>query len=156
MVMQYREGLSARQAADAVRRCRDGKYVRSLDLRDPGVDFTLRHDVRERLLTHEATQRLLDTFLMACKARGYITGRGTQRTDSTSVVAAIRRLSSLACVQETMRHALNQRREDNASWVRQQVPLEWYERYGPRSEGTRFPTETSKRDALALQIGAEG
>ena len=36
---------------------------------DPGFDFTLLHDFRERLLAHDATQRFLDTFLTACKAR---------------------------------------------------------------------------------------
>jgi transposase len=156
MVMQYMEGLTDRQAADAVRRCMDWKYVLSLDLHDPGFDFTLLHDFRERLLAHDAAQRLLDTFLAACKARGWIKVRGTQRTDSTYVVAAIRRLYYLECVQEAMRHALNQLSEVNAPWVRQQVPLEWYERYGPRAEVSRFPKETSKRDALALQIGADG
>jgi transposase len=108
------------------------------------------------LLAPDAAQWLLDTFLAACKARGWIKGRGTQRTDSTYVVAAIRRLYSLECVQEALRHALNQLSEVNAPWVRQQVPLEWYERYGPRAEVSRFPKETRKRDALALQIGAEG
>jgi transposase len=156
MVMQYIEGLTDRQAADAVRRCIDWKYALSLDLHDPGFDFTLLHDFRERLLTHAAVQRLLDTFLAACKGRGWIKTRGTQRTDSTYVVAAIRRLYSLECVQEAMRYALNQLSEGNAAWVRQRVPLAWYERYGPRAEVARFPKETSKRDALALQIGADG
>ena len=41
MVMQYIEGLTDRQAADAVRRCMDWKYALSLDLTDPGFDFTL-------------------------------------------------------------------------------------------------------------------
>jgi hypothetical protein len=41
MVMQYIEGLTDRQAADAVRRCMDWKYALSLDLHDPGFDFTL-------------------------------------------------------------------------------------------------------------------
>jgi hypothetical protein len=41
MVMQYIEGLTDRQAADAVRRCMDWKYVLSLELTDPGFDFTL-------------------------------------------------------------------------------------------------------------------
>src|SRR5205814_10065587 len=68
--------------ADAVRRCMDWKYALSLDLHDPGFNFTLLHDFRERLLTHEAAQRLLDTFLTTCKARGWIKARGTQRTDS--------------------------------------------------------------------------
>jgi len=44
MVMQYIEGLTDRQAADAVRRCMDWKYTLSLDLHDPGFDFTLLHD----------------------------------------------------------------------------------------------------------------
>jgi hypothetical protein len=49
MVMQYIEGLTDRQAADAVRRCIDWKYALSLDVHDPGFDFTLLHDFRELL-----------------------------------------------------------------------------------------------------------
>jgi hypothetical protein len=71
-------------------------------------------------------------------------------------VAAIRRLYYLECVQEAMRYALNQLSEGNADWVRQRVPLAWYERYGPRADVSRFPKETRKRDALALQIDADG
>ena len=156
MVMQYIEGLTDRQAADAVRRCIDWKYALSLDLHDPEFDFTLLHDFRERLLAHEAVQRLLDTFLAACKTHGWIKTRGTQRTDSTHVLAAIRRLYYLECVQEALRAALNHLSEADAAWVQQHVPLAWYARYGPRSEVGRFPKETSKRDALALQIGADG
>ena len=40
VVMQYIEGLTDRQAADAVRRCIDWKYALSLELTDPGFDFT--------------------------------------------------------------------------------------------------------------------
>ena len=108
MVMQYIEGLTDRQAADAVRRCMDWKYALSLDLHDPGFDFTLLHDFRQRLLAHEAGQRFLDTFLATCKARGWIKARGTQRTDSTHVLAAIRTLHRLECVLEAMHYALNQ------------------------------------------------
>src|SRR5467141_222066 len=117
MVMQYIEGLTDRQAADAVRRCMDWQYALSLDLHDPGFDFTLLHDFRGRLLAHEAVQRRLDTFLAACKTRGWIKTRGTQRTDSTHVVAAIRRLYYLECVQEALRHTLNQLSEADAAWV---------------------------------------
>ena len=41
VVMQYMEGLTDRQAADAVRRCIAWQYVLSLDLHDPGFNFTL-------------------------------------------------------------------------------------------------------------------
>jgi transposase len=156
MVMQYIEGLTDRQAADAVRRCMDWKYALSLELTDPGFDFTLLHDFRQRLRAHEAAQRLLDTFLSACKARGWLKARGTQRTDSTHVLAAIRNLHRLECVLEAMHHALNQLSEADPGWVRQHVPLAWYDRYGLRADRGRLPKEASKRDALALQIGADG
>jgi hypothetical protein len=58
------EGLTDRQAADAVHRYLDWKYALRLEFTDPGFDFTLWHDFRDRLLTYEAAQRLLDTFLI--------------------------------------------------------------------------------------------
>ena len=156
MVMQYIEGLTDRQAADAVRRCMDWKYALSLDLTDPGFDFTLLHDFRCRLLTHEAGPRFLDAFLAACKTRGWIKARGTQRTDSTHVLAAIRTLHRLECVLEAMHDALNQLSAAEPAWVQQHVPLDWYPRYGLRSDQARLPKDTSKREALARQVGADG
>jgi transposase len=156
VVMQYMEGLTDRQAADAVRRCIDWKYALSLDLHHPGFDFTLLHDFRQRLLAHEAAQRLLDTFLATCKARGWIKARGTQRTDSTHVLAAIRTLHRLECVLEAMHDALNQLSAAAPAWVQQHVPLDWYPRYGLRSDQARLPKEASKREALARQVGADG
>jgi transposase len=156
MVMQYIEGLTDRQAADAVRRCMDWKYALSLELTDPGFDFTLLHDFRQRLLTYEAAQRLLDTFLTTCKARGWLKARGTQRTDSTHVLAAIRTLHRLECVLEAMHYALNQLSAATPAWVQQHVPPEWYKRYGLRSDQARLPKDASKRETLARQIGADG
>jgi transposase len=156
MVMQYIAGLTDRQAAAAVRRCIDWKYALSLELTDAGFDFTLLHDFRERLLAHDATQRLLDTFLEACKARGWLKARGTQRADSTHVLAAIRTLQRLERGLETLRAALHQRSAAEATWGQRHIPVAWYERYGPRAEAMRLPKEASKRDALAVQVGAEG
>ena len=156
VVMQYIEGLTDRQAADAVRRCMDWKYALSLELTDPGFDFTLLHDFRLRLLAHEAGQRFLDTFLAACKARGWIKARGTQRTDSTHVLAAIRTLHRVEGVLEAMHWALNQLSDVAPAWVQQHIPPEWYARYGLRSDQARLPKDVSKREALARQIGADG
>jgi transposase len=156
IVMQYIEGLTDRQAADAVRRCIDWKYALSLELTDPGFDFTLLHDFRCRVLAHQAGQRFLDTFLASCKARGWIKARGTQRTDSTHVLAAIRTLHRLECVLEAMHYALNQLSDVAPAWVRPQVPPAWYTRYGLRSDQARLPKDASRREALARQIGADG
>jgi transposase len=95
-------------------------------------------------------------FLAACNARGWLKARGTQRTDSTHVMAAIRTLHRLECVLEAMHYALNQLSEAAPAWVRQQVPPAWYTRCGLRSDQARVPKDASKREALARQIGADG
>jgi transposase len=139
-----------------VRRCIDWQYALRLELTDAGFHFTWLHDFRERLLAHNGAQRLLDTFLEACKSRGWRKARGTQRTDSTHGLAAIQTLQRLERVLETRRAALNQLRAADAAWVHQPVPMAWYERYGPCAASMRLPKEASRRDALAVQIGTEG
>src|SRR5262245_55953601 len=60
-VLQFAEGLSDRQAADAVRSRIDWKYVLGLELTDPGFDHTVLSEFRTRLITGKAEQLLLDT-----------------------------------------------------------------------------------------------
>jgi transposase len=55
-----------------------------------------------------------------------------------------------------MHWALNQLSDVAPAWVQQQVPPEWYTRYGLRSDQARLPKEASKREALARQVGADG
>jgi transposase len=70
-VMQYMEGLSDRQAAEAVRERIDWKYALSLELTDPGFDFSLLSEFRTRLLLGEAEAQLLHALLDLCKSRGW-------------------------------------------------------------------------------------
>src|SRR3954470_15882175 len=49
-VLQFTEGLSDRQAADAVRGRIDWKYALSLELADPGFDFSVLCEFRARLI----------------------------------------------------------------------------------------------------------
>ena len=53
-ILQFAEGLSDRQAADAVRSRIDWKYVLGLDLTDPGFDHTVLSEFRTRLVVGEA------------------------------------------------------------------------------------------------------
>src|SRR5947209_3947769 len=52
-VMQFREGLSDRQAADAVRGRMDWKYLLGLEVDDPGFDASVLVEFRQRLLRSE-------------------------------------------------------------------------------------------------------
>jgi transposase len=94
-VMQFAEGLSDRQAAEAVRVRIDWKYALGLGLADPGFDYTVLTEFRTRLVHGAAEQCLLDALLETCKARGLLKPHGRQRTGSTHVLAALRVLARL-------------------------------------------------------------
>ena len=102
-VMQFVEGLSDRQAADAVRSRIDWKYALSLELTDPGFDASVLCEFRTRLIDGDAGSALLDAMLARFKTCGLLKVRGQQRTDSTHVLAAVRGVNRLEFVGETLR-----------------------------------------------------
>jgi transposase len=155
-VMQYAEGLSDRQAADAVRARIDWKYALGLALTDTGFDYSVLSEFRTRLLSGAAEQHLLDAMLTVFKAHGLIKARGKQRTDSTHVLAAIRVLNRLECVCETMRHTLETLAVVAPDWLQGWVPRSWFERYARRFEEYRLPSGREARCQLAEQVGADG
>src|SRR5262245_57707853 len=63
IVLQFAEGLSDRQAADAVRSRIDWKYALGLELTDPGFDFSVLSEFRGRLLAGGAESLFLDAML---------------------------------------------------------------------------------------------
>jgi len=153
-VMQLAEGLSDRQAADAVRSRIDWKYTLSLELTDPGFDHTGLSEFRTRLVAGQAEQLLLETLLTRIRERGLLKARGHQRTDSTHVLAAIRVLNRLELVGETLRHALNSLAVVAPDWLRAQAPPAWFERYAHRMENYRLPKTAAAREALARRPSA--
>jgi transposase len=155
-IMQYAEGLTDRQTADAVRTRIDWKYVLSLELTSPGFDFSVLSEFRSRLLANEAERRLFDLLLEHFRERGWIKARGKQRTDSTHVLAAIRTLRRLELVGETMRHVLNVLAEVAPEWLLQHMEAAWAERYEKRFSDFRLPKEKTERVTLAETIGADG
>ncbi|MFF0001188.1 transposase, partial [Streptomyces avermitilis] len=62
-VLQFVEGLSERQAATAVRERIGWKYALSLELTDPGFDFSVLCEFRARLIAGKAERRVFDRLL---------------------------------------------------------------------------------------------
>jgi transposase len=155
-VLQYVEGLSDRQAAEAVRGRIDWKYALRLGLTDPGFDHTVLSEFRSRLVTGQAEQQLLDTLLDQLRELGLIRERGRQRTDSTHVLAAVRVLNRLERVGETMRAALNELAVMAPDWLQALAPAEWYPRYGRRVENYHLPKTDAARAELARGVAADG
>jgi transposase len=155
-VMQYAEGLSDRQAAESVRGRIDWKYALGLELEDAGFHFSVLSEFRARVIAGGAEQRLLDDMLVQFGEQKLLKRRGRQRTDSTHVLAAIRRLNRLECVGETLRAALNALAAAAPDWLRAQVTPDWFERYGARFEQYRLPKERAEQEELGIIIGADG
>ena len=155
-ILQFRENLADRQAAEAVRARIDWKYLLSLELTDPGFDFSVLSAFRDRLLAGSAEELLLEKLLERCQALGLLTARGQQRTDSTHVLAAVRVLNRLELVAETLRAALNALATMAPAWLQAVSPLAWYERYSRRIEESRLPKAKAAREAYAHMVGEDG
>ncbi len=155
-IMQFAEGLSDEQAADAVRARIDWKYALALDLTDPGFHSSVLCEFRKRLISGHAELLLFETMLTLFREQGLIKAKGRQRTDATHVLAAIQVLNRLECVGETLRHALNTLAAAAPEWLLSWVPSNWFDRYSRRFAEYRLPAEKAARYALAAQIGADG
>jgi len=155
-VMQFAEGLTDRQAADAVRGRIDWKYALGLELTDAGFDFSVLSEFRARMIAGGAEERLLEMLLNQIKARGLVKGGGKQRTDSTHVLAAIGSLNRVELVAETLRSALEGLAILAPEWLKAQVSPEWFDRYGKRMQEYHLPKEEQERQVIAETIGRDG
>jgi transposase len=68
-ILQFRENLPDRQAAEAVRARIDWKYLLGLELDDPGFDHSVLCEFRARLVEGGAEERLLGRLLEAVRRK---------------------------------------------------------------------------------------
>ena len=154
-VLQAIEGLTDRQAAEAVHTRIDWLYALALPLDDPGFDYSILTDFRQRVLAAHAQDLILDPILQVCRERGWLKARGKQRTDATAIVASVRALNSLESVGESMRAALNALSEHEPEWVQAHLNPAWFDRYVHRFELARFPKAETQRQLLREQVGTD-
>jgi hypothetical protein len=139
-VLQFLLDLSDRQAAEAVR-CRiDFKYALAPELDDPGFHHSVLGDFRDRLAQGDRADRLLDLALARLKQAGLVRERGTQRTDSTHVLAAVRDLTRLELITEAVRAALEEIAAAALQLLAGLVDQQWGRRYGRPIRLGRNPT----------------
>jgi transposase len=155
-LLQCRENLPDRQAAEAVRARIDWKDLLGLALTDPGFDPPVLGEFRSRLRNGGAEERLLERLLARCRELGLLKARGRQRTDATHVLASIRVLNRLELVAETLRAALNELAATAPDWLRGAVPETWSKRYARRIEDGRLPRTAGERQAYARAVGEDG
>ncbi len=148
--------MTDRQAAEAVRSRLDWKYLLGLEVTDPGCDFSVLSEFRQRWLAAGAEERLLDKLLQVCRQRGWLKAGGKRRTDAMHVLAAVRSLHHLETVGETLRAALEDLAQVAPDWLGSWMPEAWYKRYEGRMDSRRLPKKEPERKLLAGQIGQDG
>jgi transposase len=155
-VLQFAENLSDRAAANAVRTRIDWKYALGLELDDPGFDHSVLCEFRARLAQDDAADRLLQVMLHRLTEAGLLKSGGRQRTDATHVLAAVRTLSRLELVGESLRAALEQLAQADPDWLLPLVEPEWDKRYGRKIEIGKVPGGKAGVIALAEAFGRDG
>ena len=157
-IMQYAEGLTDRQAADAVRTRIDWKYALSLELTYPGFDFSVLSEFRSRLLANGAERRLFDLLLAHFRERGWrkrareATNRFHARAGSYSNHPS----AGMCRRNNASRAECSWQKSRQPDWLLEDMDPEWAERYQKRFSDFRLPKDATERVALAETIGADG
>lgn len=152
-LFQFLEDVPDRQAAELVVVRLDWKYALHLSLEDLGFDFSVLCYFRGRLLAHGQERLLFDTLLAKLKALGLVRKRGKQRTDSLAVLGAVRQLSELETVTETLRLVLRAVAQTDPAWRARMVPASVWRQYVETRPDYRL--SAAERSAALLQAGAD-
>ncbi len=155
-VFQFLEGLSDREAADAVRSRIDWKYALGLELDDSGFNFSVLSEFRDRLVAGDAEHVLLDTLLTHFQKRGLLKAGGQQRSDATHILAQVRALNRSECIVESLRAALNVLATVDPDWLAAWVLENWFKRYSLRIEESRLIKGKEARVKYLEQVGRDG
>lgn len=155
-ILQYAENLTDRQAARAVACRLDWKYALGMELTEPGFDHSVLSEFRDRLAEGDHADQLLALMTDRLAAAGLVKRRGRQRTDSTHVLAAVRRLSRVELVGETLRAALEAITVVDDQWLAPLITPEWVGRYGDAVHGDWLTRHGVDLAAYVLQVGVDG
>ncbi|WP_333734612.1 IS1182 family transposase [Streptomyces sp. IBSBF 3010] len=155
-VLQFVEGLTDRQAAEAVRARIDFKYALGLHLDDPGFDFSVLSEFRDRLAGADSGRRGMEGVLAAAREKGLLKSAGRARTDSSHVLSSARALCWLEHMAETLRAPLNALAQAAPDWLSGVSETVWFRHYATRAEDSRFPKARAKRGEMGERIGRDG
>jgi Transposase DDE domain/Transposase domain (DUF772) len=111
LVFQFLERVPDRAAVDLVKYHLGWKLALNVELQARGFHATTLVGFRQRLVDHEQAKVAFAAVLDALVEEGLVPKKGKQRLDSTHVLGLVASMSSLECVRETLRLALEELEE---------------------------------------------
>ncbi len=152
-VFQFLENIPDREAAEMVVVRLDWKYALHLPLDYAGFHYSDLCYFRQRVLEQQQEALIFEIILGKLKALGFVKKRVKQRTDSLAVLGAVRHLSVLETVNETLRLTLQTLEKTAPLWVTQTIPTSFCEQYARLRAEYRL-TADERATALA-QMGQD-
>jgi hypothetical protein len=131
------------------------KLALNLSLNDRGFHATTLVNFRQRLLENDKGQVAFQAVIDALQKEGLIPKRAKQRLDSTHVLAAVRDMSALECVRETLRLGLEALQKELDAAERPEFWAELWERYVENKLDFRSAPEVLKSKQRQSGIDAK-
>ena len=156
LVLQFAEGLSDRQAAEAVRTRIDWKYVLCLDLADAGFGIGALAEFRTRLGGGSLEQRFLDRLLRVYRVSHALSPSHRRFADVRRMLVDVRDTNRVEYLAQTFRQALQAVSLTDPDWAGRWVPLDWYIRYGPLALAAYPPHGKPARRLFVATLRADG
>ena len=126
-------------------------------LEQPGFDHSVLSEFRARLAGQGRADAALEVMLARLTDAGLVKAGGRQRTDSSHVIACVRRLNRIETCGESLRAALEEIAAVSPGFVVALLKPGWDARYGRKVETSRLlGRANASAQALAEQIGADG
>ena len=108
LIFQFLERMPDRQALDMLKYHLGWKLALNVEIGYKGFHPTTLVAFRQRLIGHDQANLAFRAVVEALAREGLIPKRGKQRLDSTNIIGLVARLSSLECVRETLRLAMQE------------------------------------------------
>jgi transposase len=157
VILQFRHNLSDRQAAEALADRISWKYALSRELDAPSFHYSVLSEFRTRLAADGRADAVFDLMLARLKDAGLVKAGGRQRTDSSHVIACVRRLNRIESCGESLRAALEEIIAISPGFVVPLLKEGWDQRYGRKVETSRLLGRSgASAQMLAEQIGTDG
>ena len=155
-IFQFLERVPDRQAVEMVKYHLGWKLALNLSLNDRGFHSTTLVNFRQRLLENDKAHVAFQTVLEALQKEGLIPKRAKQRLDSTHLLSAVRDMSALECVRETLRLGLEALEKELDAGERPEFWAQLWERYVENKLDFRSAPEVLKSKHRQSGIDAKG
>ncbi len=155
-VLQHVEGLSDREAAEAVRTRVEWKYALHLPLHFPGFDVTALADFRRRLMAHTPAHPCFERLVHRLGELGLRADDGEAAPTTARVLTGIATGNRFPLLVQTMQLVLQALQDSAPDWLRDTAPARWQEWYLRPSWALHAADDLEHRLTLAHAVAQDG